>query len=93
MKLSKIIAGVSAVATSFGITVGAASAEKVLTVASWAAPFHTMNENVFPWMNSQLKSCTGGSVSLKVESARPVEDSALRLKDPEFTDNPISSLL
>ena len=36
MKLSKIIAGVSAVATSFGITVGAASAEKVLTVASWA---------------------------------------------------------
>ena len=67
MKLSKIIAGVSAIATSFGITVGAASAEKVLTVASWAAPFHTMNENVFPWMNSQLKSCTEGSVSLKVE--------------------------
>ena len=33
------------------------------------------------------------SVSLKVESAGPVEVSALRLKDPEFTDNPISSLL
>ncbi len=67
MKLSKIIAGVSAVATSFGITVGAASAEKVLTVASWAAPFHVMNEHVWPWMDSQLRSCTGGSLSLKVE--------------------------
>ena len=67
MKLSRIIAGASAVVTSFGITVGVASAEKILTVASWAAPFHTMNENVFPWMNSQLRNCTGGSLGLKVE--------------------------
>ena len=43
------------------------AADKVLTVASWAAPFHTMNENVFPWMSSQLNNCTGGSLSLKVE--------------------------
>ena len=50
MKLSRIIAGASAVVTSFGITVGVASAEKVLTVASWAAPFHVMNESVFPWI-------------------------------------------
>ena len=43
------------------------AADKVLTVASWAAPFHTMNENVFPWVSSQLNNCTGGSLSLKVE--------------------------
>ncbi len=67
MRLSKIIASVSAITASFGIAVGSASAEKVLTVASWAAPFHTMNENVFPWMNSQLRNCTGGTLGLKVE--------------------------
>ena len=67
MKLSRIIAGASAVVTSFGITVGVASAEKVLTVASWAAPFHVMNESVFPWISNELGNCTGGSLSLKVE--------------------------
>ena len=67
MKLSKIITGVSIVATSFGMTVGTAAAEKVLTVASWAAPFHVMNEGVFPWISNELGNCTGGSLSLKVE--------------------------
>ena len=67
MKYNKFLMSLGAIATSVGLAAGSASAEKVLTVASWAAPFHTMNENVFPWMNSQLKSCTGGSLSLKVE--------------------------
>ena len=67
MKFNRFIISLGAIATSIGLAAGSASAEKVLTVASWAAPFHTMNENIFPWMNSQLKSCTGGSLSLKVE--------------------------
>ena len=67
MRFNKFIVSLGAIATSIGLVAGSASAEKVLTVASWAAPFHTMNENVFPWMNSQLQSCTGGSLSLKVE--------------------------
>ena len=67
MKFNKLIVSLGALATSIGFAAGSASAEKVLTVASWAAPFHTMNENVFPWMSSQLKSCTEGSLSLKVE--------------------------
>ena len=67
MKFNKFIVSLGAIATSIGLAAGSASADKVLTVASWAAPFHTMNENIFPWMNSQLKSCTGGSLSLKVE--------------------------
>jgi TRAP-type C4-dicarboxylate transport system substrate-binding protein len=67
MKYSKFIMSIGAIAASIGLAATSASAEKVLTVASWAAPFHTMNENVFPWMNSQLSSCTGGSLSLKVE--------------------------
>jgi TRAP-type C4-dicarboxylate transport system substrate-binding protein len=67
MKYSKLIMGLGAIATSIGFAATSASAEKVLTVASWAAPFHTMNENVFPWMSSQLQSCTGGSLSMKVE--------------------------
>ena len=67
MKYSKLIMSLGAIATSIGFAATSASAEKVLTVASWAAPFHTMNENVFPWMSSQLQSCTGGSLSMKVE--------------------------
>ena len=67
MKYSKLIMSLGAIATSIGFGATSASAEKVLTVASWAAPFHTMNENVFPWMSSQLQSCTGGSLSMKVE--------------------------
>jgi len=67
MKFGKVLISLSAIATSVGITANSAAAEKVLTVASWAAPFHTMNENVFPWINSQLKSCTDGTLSLKVE--------------------------
>ena len=65
--MKKILYGISITAMSAIISTSAFAAEKVLTVASWAAPFHTQNENFFPWMNDQLNSCTGGSLSLKVE--------------------------
>jgi TRAP-type C4-dicarboxylate transport system substrate-binding protein len=76
MKLSNItknlLAGASVVAFTMGASVtdslaGSHSKGTVLKVASWAGPKHTMNYGVFPWMNNSLKSCSGGSLSLKVE--------------------------
>jgi TRAP-type C4-dicarboxylate transport system substrate-binding protein len=66
-RMKKLTIGLGAVLSTALLGTMSLAADKVLTVASWAAPFHTMNENVFPWMSSQLKSCTGGSLSLKVE--------------------------
>ena len=43
---------------SVGAAVSSATADTVLTVSSWASPKHTMNANVFPWMNEELKSCS-----------------------------------
>jgi len=43
------------------------AADKVLTISSWAAPVHTMNKHVFPWMVSEMEKCSGGSLSAKVE--------------------------
>jgi TRAP-type C4-dicarboxylate transport system substrate-binding protein len=65
--MKKLTIGLGVVLSTALLGTMSLAADKVLTVASWAAPFHTMNENVFPWMSSQLKSCTGGSLSLKVE--------------------------
>ena len=45
----------------------AALADTVLTISSWAAPVHTMNKDVFPWMISELEKCSGGSLSAKIE--------------------------
>ena len=64
--MKKLTIGLGAVLSTALLGTMSLAADKVLTVASWAAPFHTMNENVFPWMSSQLKSCTSGSLSLKV---------------------------
>ena len=66
-RMKKLTIGLGAVLSTALLGTMSLAADKVLTVASWAAPFHTMNENVFPWISSQLKSCTGGSLSLKVE--------------------------
>ena len=63
-------AGVGVVALSFlamPLSVSVANADTVLTVSSWASPKHAMNASVFPWMNDELKACSGGSLSLKVE--------------------------
>ena len=45
----------------------AMAADKVLTISSWAAPVHTMNKHVFPWMISEMEKCSGGSLSAKIE--------------------------
>ncbi|MDA7599659.1 TRAP transporter substrate-binding protein [Alphaproteobacteria bacterium] len=59
--------GVGAVAMTIAATASTASAETVLTVASWAGPKHTMNYGVFPWLNDKIKACAGSDMSLKVE--------------------------
>tara|TARA_B100001093_G_scaffold94916_1_gene87077 strand:- start:48 stop:1139 length:1092 start_codon:yes stop_codon:yes gene_type:complete len=67
-KMKKILYGFSALIISALLSLSAfADGHKELIVASWAAPFHTQNENVFPWMNDQLNSCSGGTLGLKVE--------------------------
>lgn len=66
--MKKILYGFSALIISALMSLSAfADGHKELIVASWAAPFHTQNENVFPWMNDQLNSCSGGTLGLKVE--------------------------
>ena len=65
--MKTLLIGTGALAVSVGAAVSSATADTVLTVSSWASPKHTMNANVFPWMNEELKSCSGGSLSLKVE--------------------------
>lgn len=66
--MKKILYGLSASIISALLSLSAfADGHKELIVASWAAPFHTQNENVFPWMNDQLNSCSGGTLGLKVE--------------------------
>ena len=46
--MKKIFYGISVTALSMILSTASMAADKVLTVASWAAPFHTQNENVFP---------------------------------------------
>ena len=66
--MKKLLYGISVSIISTLLSVSAfADGHKTLTVASWAAPFHTQNENVFPWMNKELMSCSGGTLGLKVE--------------------------
>jgi TRAP-type C4-dicarboxylate transport system substrate-binding protein len=71
MKLSNIskgvLTGLGVIAFSMSAAVSTTSAATILKVASWAGPKHNMNYGVFPWINSELKSCSGGSLSLKVE--------------------------
>lgn len=63
--LKGLLASAVAVSASFGV---ASAADKVLTVSHWAGPKHSMATKVFPWMNEQLKECSGGSLSLKIEN-------------------------
>ena len=46
----------------------ALAADKVLTVSHWTGPKHAMATMVFPWMDEQFQTCSGGSLSLKVEN-------------------------
>ena len=65
MKKLFLAMGVSAALALSGQT--AIAATKTLTVASWAGPKHVMNSTFFPYYQKQLESCSGGSLSLKVE--------------------------
>lgn len=76
MKISNItksvLTGVSVIAISMSASISSADAaghgnKKVLKASSWAGPKHNMNYALFPWINGQLKSCSGNSLSLKVE--------------------------
>ena len=66
--MKKLLYGISVSIISTLLSLSAlADGHKVLTTASWAAPFHTMNEVFFPYMDSELKKCTNGTLSLKIE--------------------------
>jgi ABC-type glycerol-3-phosphate transport system substrate-binding protein len=56
----------------------AMAADTVLTISSWAAPVHTMNKHVFPWMISEMEKCSGGSLSAKVEYGPCITTSPVR---------------
>lgn len=58
-----------ATAITLGCVAGTAQAEdKVLTMSHWAGPKHAMATKVYPWFDEQLKACSGGSLSLKLEN-------------------------
>ena len=64
--MKKIIASF-ALALPLLVSNHATAADKELIISSWAAPVHTMNIDIFPWMISEMKKCSGGSLSAKVE--------------------------
>ena len=64
--MKKIIAGL-AMALPMLASSQAMAADKELIISSWAAPVHTMNVDIFPWMISEMERCSGGSLSAKVE--------------------------
>ena len=64
--MKKIIASF-AIALPLLVSNHATAADKELIISSWAAPVHTMNVDIFPWMISEMKKCSGGSLSAKVE--------------------------
>ena len=64
--MKKIIASF-AIALPLLVSNHAMAADKELIISSWAAPVHTMNVDIFPWMISEMKKCSGGSLSGKVE--------------------------
>ena len=64
--MKKIIASF-AIALPLLVSNHAMAADKELIISSWAAPVHTMNVDIFPWMISEMNKCSGGSLSAKVE--------------------------
>ena len=67
--MKKFVKGLLAstiVATTFAGS--AMAADKVLTFSHWAGPKHAMATRVAPWMSEQLKACSGGSLSVKIEN-------------------------
>lgn len=67
MKILKKSLIASAV-TLAAATANVQAADKVLTMSHWAGPKHAMATKVHPWFDQQLKDCSGGSLSLKLEN-------------------------
>ena len=64
--MKKIVAGL-VLALPMLASGQAMAADKELIISSWAAPVHTMNKDIFPWMISEMERCSGGSLSAKIE--------------------------
>ena len=63
--LKGLLASTVAATTMLG---AAQAADKVLTMSHWAGPKHAMATKVHPWFSEQLKACSGGSLSVKLEN-------------------------
>lgn len=67
--MKKILQGLCVSAVAIVATgISALAADKVLTMSHWAGPKHAMATKVFPWISDQLKACSGGSLSGKIEN-------------------------
>ena len=66
--MKKLSIAIATAVTALGFATSATAADKVLVASHWAGPKHTMATHVFPWIGEQLKECSGGSLSVKIEN-------------------------
>jgi len=66
--MKNTISALLATAVAVTFSTAAFSADKVLTFSHWAGPKHAMATKVYPWLDEQLKACSGGSLSAKLEN-------------------------
>jgi len=67
--MKSILKGLFASAIAITTFAGTANAaDKILTFSHWAGPKHAMATKVYPWLDEQLKTCSGGSLSVKLEN-------------------------
>ena len=66
--MKKLSIAIATAVTALGFAASASAADKVLVASHWAGPKHTMATDVFPWIGEQLKECSGGSLSVKIEN-------------------------
>ncbi len=66
--MKKLSIAIATAVTALGFATTATAADKVLVASHWAGPKHTMATHVFPWIGEQLKECSGGSLTVKIEN-------------------------
>ena len=66
--MKKLSIAIATAVTALGFATSATAADKVLTASHWAGPKHVMATHVFPWIGEQLKECSGGSLTVKIEN-------------------------
>ena len=66
--MKKLSIAIATAVTALGLATTATAADKVLVASHWAGPKHTMATHVFPWIGEQLKECSGGSLTVKIEN-------------------------